>query len=449
MTNICHFFVGLVFLILSGCSSYGVIDNKIKSTTDDESGYSWHSWSKGEHNDDLSIMLTFSGGGTRAAAVAYGVLRGLRDTTIPVKGKSVRMLDEVDFISSVSGGSFTAAYYGLHGDGIFETYEKAFLLSDVEKYLFWGVANPIEWFRQGGRTEMAIKYYNDTIFHDATFADINSKSGPLIIINASGLAHGVRFSFLQEYFNLLCSDIDSFPVAKAVAASSAVPIVFLPVVLEKYTVCGSDEPEWLKMAKNKTDGDPLLAETTDGIDKLLNKDQLRYIHLVDGGITDNLGLHALYDMVSLTGGVKKTLKTMNKKPPSHLVVIAVNSSTEPQPDMDLSNKEPSIGETISAISGTQLHRYNTMTMELMKSSVKKWAEEVSTQGHQVDPYFIRIGLSNIRESELKLFFNKIPTSFSLSKEVVDRLVNGGYKLLHNDPEYQRLISDLKGNIGTQ
>lgn len=449
MKNIRHFYVGLVFLLLAGCSSYGVIDNMPKKTVDDNTGYSWRNWSKGQHNDDLSIMLTFSGGGTRAAAVSYGVLQGLRDTTIPVKGTSVRMLDEVDFISSVSGGSFTAAYYGLHGDGIFETYEKAFLLRDVEKYLFWGLANPIEWFRQGGRTEMAIKYYNDTIFHDATFADINSKAGPLIIINASGLAHGVRFSFLQEYFSLLCSDINSFPVAKAVAASSAVPIVFLPVVLEKYTDCSSDEPEWLKKAKSRTDSDPLLAETTEGIDRLLNKDQLRYIHLVDGGITDNLGLHALYDMVSLNGGVEKTLQTMHKKPPSHLVVIAVNSSTEPQPDMDISNEEPSIEETIGAISGTQLHRYNTMTMELMKSSVKKWAKEVSTTGHQVKPYFIRIGARNIRESELKSFFNKIPTSFALSKDVVDRLIKGGYKLLHNDPEYQRLISDLKGNIGTQ
>jgi NTE family protein len=65
-------------------------------------------------------MLTFSGGGTRAAALAYGVLETLRDTPIKIDGKTARMLDEVDLISSVSGGSFTSAYYGLHGDGIFE-----------------------------------------------------------------------------------------------------------------------------------------------------------------------------------------------------------------------------------------------------------------------------------------------------------------------------------------
>jgi len=38
---------------------------------------------------------------------------------------------------------------------------------------------------------------------------------PLIIINSSDLAYGVRFSFIQEYFDLLCSDLLSYPVANA------------------------------------------------------------------------------------------------------------------------------------------------------------------------------------------------------------------------------------------
>ena len=88
-------------------------------------------------------------------------------------------------------------------NGIFEDFEADFLLRNVEKHLFWGVANPLNWFRQGGRTEMAIRYYNDKVFHGATFADMNAEDGPLILINASDMGHGVRFSFIQEYFNLI------------------------------------------------------------------------------------------------------------------------------------------------------------------------------------------------------------------------------------------------------
>jgi NTE family protein len=437
-------------LSLVGCSTYGVIDNSAITTTtaeEKDKGYSWKKWSTRDRNQELDFVVNFSGGGTRAAALSYGVLKGLRDTTVQHDGKSVRLLDQIDTISSVSGGSFTAAYYGLHGNGIFETYKEAFLLRDVQSHLFWGLANPIEWFRSGGRTEMAVRYYDKTIFHDATFADIK-EDGPLITINASGLGNGTRFSFLQEYFNLICSDLNSFPVSKAVTASSSVPILFQPIVLEKYPGCASIEPEWLKEAKIKAkeDDDALMAETIRGFDVLLDQERLKYVHLVDGGITDNLGLHALYDLITLTGGAKKTVEATGNKPPKYFAIISVNSSTNPVLDMDVTNKEPSIGETIGAMSSVQLHRYNSATTALVKTSIKKWADAVSTPEHQVKTYFINIGVEDIVTPERRLFFNKIPTSFGLSEETIDRLINAGVGLLHDDPEYQRLVSDLQGSI---
>jgi hypothetical protein len=64
----------------------------------------------------LRVVLAFSGGGTRASALAYGVLKELRKTEISIDRRRLRLLDEVSLISSVSGGSFTSAYYGLHGE---------------------------------------------------------------------------------------------------------------------------------------------------------------------------------------------------------------------------------------------------------------------------------------------------------------------------------------------
>jgi len=439
--------LGLVVFIMAGCTTYGVIDNPPKKTVDYD-GYSWHSWAEEDTKDDITLILSFSGGGTRAAALSYGVLDGLRKTFVPIDGKMVRLLDEVDYITSVSGGSFTAAYFGLYGDGIFEDFEEAFLLRNVEQYLFWGLMNPLEWFSKGGRTEMAIDYYDDVVFHNATFADMR-KDGPFIIINASELGHGIRFSFIQEYFSLFCSDLSNFPVSKAVAASSAVPIVFLPIVLEKYPDCGSTEPEWLTSVKKEAEHAPILNETVTGIQFLQNQEAGRYMHLVDGGITDNLGLHAIVDMIALGGGGKKVLRKLGKKIPEKVVIIVVNSSTTPRPEMAFSREEPSIGETISAMSDIQLHRYNSTTQDLMKRSVERWSKELSTPEIQIQTYFINIGLQSIRKPKLQTFFNKIPTSFALSKETVDKLVTGGHNLLHKDPEYQRLVSDMGGKIGNK
>lgn len=448
MSLIRNILIWPTFFLITACSNYGVIDNTPLQITDNTDSYSIGAWAKqGEHDDDIDLMLSFSGGGTRAAALSYGVMQGLRDTRIPDHDKSARMLDKVDYISSVSGGSFTAAYYGLYRDKLFDDFEDEFLLHNVQEKLFHGLFNPGEWFSRTGRTEMAARYYNERVFKGATFADMKLDDGPVIIINASELGYGVRFSFIQEYFDLLCSDINSFPVAKAVAASSAVPVVFMPIVLEKYNDCSSEDPPWLKAAKAlaKSSNDKYLDEIIAGADTLHNNENIRYIHMVDGGITDNMGLHAAIDIVTLTGGAEQILKEINFDPPSHLIVILVNASThDPQPDMVLTNEEPSLSETINAISSVQLHRYNTSTLEIMKSNLKKWAKNASTPEHPVDSYFIHINLRDIADPEERNFFNTIPTSFSLTKEQVDKLINAGNKLLHENSEYQRLVLNLGG-----
>jgi NTE family protein len=101
----------------------------------------------GQRSNDVVFMLAFSGGGTRAAALSYGVLEELHETSYIFNGREIRLLDEVDSISSVSGGSFTAAYYGLHGERIFEDYEDIFLRRNVQRSLINGLLNPINWIR--------------------------------------------------------------------------------------------------------------------------------------------------------------------------------------------------------------------------------------------------------------------------------------------------------------
>src|SRR5712671_794449 len=79
--------------------------------------------------DDTFVILTFSGGGTRAAGFAYGVLREMEKTKMP---DNRTMLDYIDVISSVSGGSFTAMQYGLQGSDGLDDLKKNFLDVNIE-----------------------------------------------------------------------------------------------------------------------------------------------------------------------------------------------------------------------------------------------------------------------------------------------------------------------------
>ena len=72
------------------------------------------------------IGIALSGGGYRAAAYHIGTLRALH---------RLGVLDKVDVISSVSGGSITAAYYALNKDN-YEDFEKGFIKS-LSKGVLW------------------------------------------------------------------------------------------------------------------------------------------------------------------------------------------------------------------------------------------------------------------------------------------------------------------------
>ncbi len=439
--------VGIGLLLLSGCASYGVIDNAELGNAPPAEPYSVRALAGRKGSGDIALTLAFSGGGTRAAALSYGVLEELRDTTVMIDGQPRRLLDEVDNISSVSGGSFTSAYYGLYGEQIFEDYKDVFLTRDVEGELVHGLFNPLRWFSDKGRTEMAVELYEKQVFHGATFADMQRKGGPLIVINASDLGYGVRFSFVQEYFDLLCSDLSSFPVARAVAASSAVPILFNPVVVRDYRGCNkTGETGWAALSNNSETSNQALAEIISGLKTYADKDNRQYAHFVDGGITDNLGLRAIYAVNQLSGGPQAYVRNMGIKMPRYLAVISVNASTDPEPEMDKTNKQPSIAETIHSMSNVQIHLYNNATIDLIQESLTQWSQLVSTPEWPVKPYFAKLGFVDFEQPEKRVFFNTIPTSFSLSEEQVDKLIEAGHELLRNNPDYQRLLADLGGAV---
>ena len=78
------------------------------------------------------MALAFSGGGTRAAAFAYGAMRGL--DRLPTRNGGT-YFDRVIFISGVSGGSVAAAYFGLKGRAALADFRERFLLQNAEEDL--------------------------------------------------------------------------------------------------------------------------------------------------------------------------------------------------------------------------------------------------------------------------------------------------------------------------
>ncbi len=435
-------------LALQGCATVYKPQNQSITAIDNTKGYRLMKSHGGDHGDHL-IFLAFSGGGTRAAALSYGVLQELRDTQVATRGQRVRLLDEVDSISSVSGGSFTAAYYGLFGDKTFSDYEKVFLRQSIQGTLIRKLFDPAYWWRSlfSGldRTEMAIEYYDSHIFEGKTFADFQLSHGPHIEVNATDLGSANRFAFIQVYFDLICSDLSAFSVARAVTASSAVPVAFPTVVLKNYTGdCDVNQSNIVHFLDKQDSNNPRVRDLKERVKSYTNRKEHPYIHLVDGGIADNLGLRAVTDLIETIGS--GLLFSNPRQIPKDVLVISVNAQVTPERGIDQSASKPSVVDTIDAFSDVQMSLYNNETKVLLANKLKDFESAMRDRGQNVRVHNVEVSFESIQTKTLKSYFNNLPTSFELSDHEVDMLIGAGRDLLRKAPEYRQF---LEANGGTR
>lgn len=437
-----RFQVSLLALSLSACSTFFKAQNNIASRSAQSPEYNMQSFNQVHDYGENMIMLAFSGGGTRAAALSYGVMQELNETYYPSQTDEQRsVLQDVDMISAVSGGSFTAAYYGAYGDRLFKDYEQRFLRQSVESALISTMLSPTYWIRTltsvFDRTELAIEYYDNTVFDRKTFADIPLDKRPLILLNATDLSLGQRFTFTQDTFNLICSDLSSFPLARAVTASSAVPIVFPSVVLKNYRAeCSRKglEPEGLSMptdTKKQKSKDYIKMRTAYSDAK-----ERSYLHLVDGGLSDNLGLRVVSDRIDVFGFRKQQTRPRNIK---RLMIVLVNSNVEPKRNMDASPEIPDVSETLDAFTEALIQNRNSDTKSYFFDQDSPFKKHIKEQNPNVEVFLSEVSFTAIKSETQRQFLNTLPTSLELTNEQIDKVIAAGRDLLKSDASFQQFV----------
>lgn len=448
MNRILKFLLILLLALASGaCTSlFRPLNKPVTHILDETNGYNIKKVRGGDTGENF-ILLAFSGGGTRAAALAYGVLKELRDTTIQSKGIRLRLLDEVDNVSSVSGGSFTAAYYGLFGDRIFTDYEKVFLKKSIQGILIQNLFNPHYWWRSLStgfdRTEMAIEYYDNNIFEGKTFRDIDLDRSPFVEINATNLGTANRFSFIQVYFDLLCSNLMDLKVARAVTASSAVPFMFAPVVLKNYAgQCDTMDNEAIRNIITDQDQGPRITEIKERVSQYQNREKYPYVQLVDGGISDNLGIRALTER--LEGYQSRLMQMIRTTKPKNIMVIVVDAEVEPVHSVNEHPDKPSIADTLEAFSNVQMKLFNNESRILLDSRLAEMKKYLDDIGSPVKVYKADVSFKNAMGESLRHHLNEIPTSLELPESDVDLLIRTGGDLLRQDESYRDFLASVKG-----
>jgi NTE family protein len=421
--------------------------------------------SETDEDNATLVVLAFSGGGTRAAAFSYGVLETLRDMQNTTKsGRLVRVLDTVDVITGISGGSFTALAFGLYGDKLFDVYETAFLKRNVQGDLLQRAVNPFNWPALGstgwGRSELAANFYDEILFKGATYNDLR-RDGPRIMVSATDLADGTRLIFNTENFDVLCSNLSEFRLARAAAASSAVPVVLSSITIDNYGgTCGYRQPPWTAMFLDKANPPRPAARTVKRLQELqafANRDERPYLHLVDGGVSDNVGMRGVLDVLSTFEALHATGQKTPYDHVRNLFIFVVNSLATPPNDWNKREDSPGLFDVLLKATGTPIDRYSYDTVETLRDIQARWASlrevrdaikpypalgeklQFVTHAPDITIRVIEVSFDALPDKEERAYLNTLPTSFVLDDEAVDRLRVAAKNAILASPEVKRLM----------
>ena len=384
--------------------------------------------------DGCFVGLCLSGGGSRSANFSAACMFQLQ---------RVGLLRHVDYISSVSGGSLTAAYYCTHDrewnpKNVQEKLTHSFagdLLGQV--LLPWNQAALL--FTDWDRSDILAGSFQQVLYtrdgKGLTYADLRPDR-PRLLINATDLQSGRRFVFCNESFDELNSDLSKYPIAYAVAASAAVPIILHPVTLRDYS---TDFPQ--------------------------------YRHLIDGGVTDNLGLQTLTETYAAQVRLAQYLHRPDPYP-NGAVFIVVDAHT--QFNAEISDKgDVGVIESLKTAAGLTstllLNRASSATLaeiivrgspnDATAATIRRQIAELNDSGylrlkdrtgHEVRIIYLSLSqvnhLQNLPFVSFSESVNNIATYFNIEQIEAYHLYEAAELLVKEqfEPRLREIVKELEG-----
>ncbi len=413
--------------------------------------------------DDVLVGLAFSGGGTRAAAFSYGVLSEVNQTTVRTRSGTHSLLDSVGFVSGVSGGAVTAAYYGLKKREALADFREKFLIRNAEEGLNTSV-DPISLVKAlgGGVNDVRsfANWLDKNLFEGATFADFRKTPGPRVWINASDIYNRTPFIYGEAAFIALCSDLASYPIADAVAASAAVPIVFTPMVIKTYPKgCTDEPPPWLQKAHNDPNTAPMLKAFADALYSYRDG-STKFIKLLDGGLVDNFGLSGFTISRLSARTAHEPLSPEQAVRLRRSIVILVDAGRAPSGDWVQKVEGPTGMELVNAASDTAVQASVRSSFTAFERIMADWqrqiiawrcglsAEQRKRYGAPAnwncrDIKFLvnRVAFDQLGPERAKVL-NAIDTRLKLPVDQVDALIVAGRDALRASPMFREFLKGI-------
>ena len=436
--------------LLAACNSITYHPTKTIEQIDPQKGYRLENAMQQALQKENLVIMTFSGGGSRAASLGYGVLEQFQNVSVRPTEKGSTLLQNIDIVYGVSGGSVLAAYFALEGQDIIPKFNNSFLKKNFQKKVInevFSVSNvPRLTSPQFGRSDLLQEQLNLALYRGKKFADLEQRKGPFAVINATDMVAGQEVSFTQDFFDWLCVDLNDVEIVRAVAASSAVPLIFSPITQNNHGGACQAESKKELLTQMKV-GNRLWLNNFEAMKKRMasyqNNEEKPYLHLVDGGLTDNLGLASLLDMSNLLT-VKKLYAELKNYNLRNIVVVNVNAQSELSSHIDKSADVPGIKEVVNTVINVPIDKTTESTVKYSQKFSDQWnAYAKHKKGAKIKAYFVNLSLKDLPDGQLKNDVLNIGTSFYLPQSDVDKLREAAKILLEQSKEYHKALKALQ------
>jgi NTE family protein len=266
----------------------------------------------------------------------------------------------------------------------------------------------------------------------------------------------------------------------------AFSVAFSPVTMLNYPKeeCRYRRPQWVKETLDQT-----LEEAGSYYDRAMNwiayEDAAArpYVHLLDGGISDNIGMRAVTTAVTEEGSDLGLQERLLRGEIRRAAVIIVDARTAPNLEKDAKPRPPGIVSVLLASASNPMANYSSETVERLRdfftiltiqkerilrgqaaceemarercaaaqapeecraSSLRTCREEFRIPGAplETDLYLAHVRFEAARDETIWQVLNTLPTRLQLPREDIDFLIDEAPKLLEKSEDFQKLLDDL-------
>ena len=171
-----------------------------------------------------------------------------------------------------------------------------------------------------------------------------------------------------------------------------------------------------------------------------------FIHLLDGGISDNLGLRGALDR-AMAREQSFRIPSASSEIPRRIAVIGVDANTDRDYGLDSKEHSLGLGALLWSVGQPTVSHYSFETIELFPEVMANLSRERTSSGDSqplpITTYVIELQFNQLANESDRRFFNSVPTSLQLPSKTVDRLRLLAARQLADNVEFRRLVSDLR------